>query len=99
MSMKNILYCLQITVLKENWGLKSLNWPGNSPDLNPIENLWGIMKQKLRGKKACNIEELKKVICNVWENDVTQEMIDNLYESLPKRVLAVIKNKGDSTKY
>ncbi len=36
-----------------------LNWPANSPDLNPIENLWGIVKRKMRYARPNNAEELK----------------------------------------
>ncbi|KAI2664493.1 Transposable element Tc3 transposase [Labeo rohita] len=37
-----------------------LDWPGNSSDLNPIENLWGIVKRKMRNKRPKNADELKK---------------------------------------
>ncbi len=40
-------------------GIPVLNWPANSPDLNPIENLWGIVKRKMRYARPNNAEELK----------------------------------------
>ncbi len=40
-------------------GVGALDWLENSPDLNPIENLWGIVKRKMRNKRPKNADELK----------------------------------------
>ncbi len=42
-------------------GVGVLDWPANSPDLNPIDNLWGIVKRKMRNKRPKNADELKGV--------------------------------------
>ncbi len=40
-------------------GVTLLDWPANSPDLKPIENLWDIFKRKMRNSRSNNTEELK----------------------------------------
>ncbi|XP_045122668.1 uncharacterized protein LOC123511111 [Portunus trituberculatus] len=43
------------------------DWPGNSPDLNPIENLWQIMKRDLQGKDESSVPKLKREIRASWD--------------------------------
>ena len=76
-------------------------WPGNSPDLNPIENLWATMKQRLRGRDTSTVKKLTKEIEDIWEklDKNGKDIIENLAVSLPDRLQEVKKRKGRSTKY
>ncbi len=79
-------------------GIPVLNWPANSPDLNPIENLWGIVKRKMRYARPSNAEELKATIRATWAL-ITPEQCHRLIDSMPRRIAAVIQAKGAPTKY
>lgn len=81
-----------------NHGITVLDWPANSPDLNPIENLWGIAKRKLNGKRPNNKEELKAAIEACWSS-ITPEICHKMVASMPRRIKAVIRAKGAPTKY
>lgn len=84
--------------MKDNQ-IKVLEWPGNSPDLNPIENLWMLVKRKVRNYKPKNLQELVFYIKRVWCMHVTPELCQRLVSSMPTRLKAVISNKGFVTKY
>ncbi|KAI2657509.1 Transposable element Tcb2 transposase [Labeo rohita] len=47
-------------------GVGVLDWPANSPDLNPIKTLWGIFKRKMRNKRPKNADELKATVRETW---------------------------------
>ncbi len=64
-------------------GIPVLNWPANSPDLNPIENLWGIVKRKMRYARPNNAEELKATIRATWAL-ITPEQCHRLIDLMPK---------------
>jgi hypothetical protein len=76
-----------------------LEWPGNSPDLNPIENLWSRLKKLVARKKPSNRQELIQAIIAAWFHVITPEHLQQLVDSMPKRCEAVIKAKGYPTKY
>ncbi len=79
-------------------GIPVLNWPANSPDLNPIENLWGIVKRKMRYARPNNTEELKATIRATWAL-ITPDQCHRLIDSMPRHIAAVIQAKGAPTKY
>lgn len=80
--------------------LEVLPWPGNSPDLNPIENCWAYLKSRVYGRRNNTIQELKQNIEDIWKNEpAMKEMVAKCIESMPKRIKEVLKQKGGSTKY
>lgn len=77
-----------------------IKWPAQSPDLNPIENLWAILKRRLAVHERApkNMDELWHRVHDEW-NNISKENIQNLVESMPNRIKSVKKNKGLWTKY
>lgn len=77
-----------------------LDWPGNSPDLNPIENLWAICKARLQKMDCTTKTKLVEAVIQVWFRD---EAITNnckkLVDSMPRRIQEVIKVKGGHISY
>jgi DDE superfamily endonuclease len=75
-------------------------WPAQSPDLNPIEHLWGVLKRRLARHEhpPSGIHELWERIEDDWEA-IPAEECQKLIESMPRRVQAVLKAKGGYTKY
>ncbi len=68
---------------------KVMDRPSMSPDLNPIEHLWGILKQKVEERKVSNIHQLCDVIMEEWKRTPVATC-DALVNSMPKRVKAVL---------
>ncbi|CAB5315070.1 unnamed protein product [Rhizophagus irregularis] len=77
-----------------------LDWVAQSPDLNPIENLWNHLDSQVRKRKPVprSKQELIEVIQDEWRK-ITIETCQRLILSMPNRVKAVIKAKGGHTKY
>ncbi len=69
-----------------------------SPDLNPIENLWGIVKRKMRNNRPKNADELKATVKETWAS-IPPQQCHKLITSMPCRIEAVIQAKGAPTKY
>ena len=76
-----------------------LPWPANSPDLNPIENLWAIVSQKVyKTHRFSSKPELFAALQREWAA-VDPALLQKLYDSIPNRCREVIKNRGWPTRY
>ena len=77
---------------------KVLDWPANSPDLNPIENAWYILKRRIQKRKPKPIKDLKLFCMEEWEN-LDMNFFHNLVDSMSNRIDQVIRNKGGRCDY
>lgn len=85
--------------LAEN-NVQTLPWPGNSPDMNAIENLWGIVKKRLKKINITTKVQLIEELIKIWHHDdEIKNLCPVLVESMPKRIELLIKAKGMHTKY
>ena len=78
--------------------------PPRSPDLNPIENIFNQMNQVLQKQalehnitKECKEEFTERVRSTMMSFD--KKSIDKIIDTMPKRVMQVIRGKGRRTKY
>ncbi|GFW81268.1 putative transposase like protein [Trichonephila clavipes] len=77
-----------------------LDWPGNSPDMNPIENIWELMKREVAKDVITNKTQLLERIIHVCNHHPQmQETVQSCIDSMPRRIEALIAAKGGSTKY
>lgn len=100
--------CLSLTLCTSSAFIIIIVWSlPHSPDLNPIEHIWYLLKKKilelypqlyLRGRSKIDWRQFKQAIITAWEA-IPQGMIDNLILSMPHRIQAVLHAKGWYTKY
>ena len=74
-----------------------ISWPALSPDLNPIENIWGILSRMVYdgGRQFEDVNSLKNAILIAWE-EISVDYIKTLINSMPNRIYKVILNNGNS---
>jgi hypothetical protein len=79
-------------------GVEELDWPAQSPDLNPIEHLWDDLERQLRARPnhATSVPDLTNALVAEWKQ-VPTAMFQHIVENLPRRVEAVIAAKGGQT--
>jgi hypothetical protein len=90
----------KVTELLARQSFSVMDWPGNSPDLNPIENLWSIMKARLKGNKSItSLPKLMSAIRRMWTFDIDDDLLRSLARSMPSRLRSCLRNNGQMTKY
>ncbi|CAJ0968613.1 unnamed protein product [Ranitomeya imitator] len=77
--------------------IKIMEWPSQSPDLNPIENLWRELKLRVAKRQPQNFNDLE-MICKEELTKIPPDTCANLIISYNKRLTAVLANKGFATK-
>jgi transposase len=81
-------------------GLEVLPWPGNSPNINPIEGIWHNLKNRVNEVISTSKRDLIQRIINVWHHNADiGQLIIRYYASMPNRIKTAIKAKGGVTKY
>jgi len=77
-----------------------MQWPAISPDLNPIEDFWGILSAKVfrGGRQFETLKDLKEAIVKEWAN-IDKPVLQNLVNSMPRRLQLVEQQKGDTISY
>lgn len=86
----NTRYASSISILGD--------WPPNSPDLNPIENLWAWVETKVNALGCQSFEQFSQAVLDQLAAVPTQLLV-NLVTSMPKRMAKVIELGGERTKY
>ena len=81
-----------------NHGVDLLDFPPYSPDLNPIENLWSILKARVEARLARTMDEVERVLKEEWEA-LDYELLTSLAHSMPTRCAAVVANRGHKAPY
>ena len=71
-------------------------WPGNIPDLNPIENCWVLLKQKVAPHNPTLLSDLKQAMKQVWMNKISRNYCENCAYLCLKELMISLKTKVDT---
>ena len=83
--------------LNENFS-EIINWPSNSPDLNPIENLWAITKRNVEMRLPKNILELEQFMIEECDK-IPNKVLNNFINSMKKIYELIIENNDKKINY
>jgi transposase len=78
---------------KDAYNIKNLRHPAQSPDLNPIEGIWAIIKQRLRKRIFDTEDEMKQALQEEWDK-ITMEEIRHRIADMPRRCAELVRSKG-----
>lgn len=93
--------CHRANIVKDlltDYGIEPPEWPARSPDLNPIENIWSILKSQVYKRKPRTKRELEDFIFEEWEN-LDEDMVARVAESFNSRLEKVVERHGGVIDY
>ena len=79
-------------------GTSVLERPGNLPDINLILNVWNVIKEVIGNQIPCKKEEMQDRVCDAGYS-VAPNVLEELYNSMPRRIADHYKANGDATNY
>ena len=84
----------------EEEGIEVMDWPARSPDLNPIEHVWDILRRRVvqRHHPPRVVLDLRRALVEEWDA-IPQNDIQRPIQSMPKRCLECIQARGGHTHY
>jgi transposase len=91
-------YTEEVNIWMHNHGIHIIEFPPYSPDLNPIENIWHLLKWRVEHRNPRTAEEFEKIISEEYEG-IETECCTTLAHSMHNRLLQVIEYQGHKTKY
>ena len=89
--------CVTRALLQAN-RINALPWPSPLPDLNPIENIWDVIDQRIRSRVPLNIRDLERFVFEEW-NGVAQLTLRNYIASMRCRCQAEVNANGGHTRF
>ena len=78
--------------------INALPWSSLSPDLNPIENIWDVIDERIRSRVSLNILNLERFVFEEW-NGVAHLTLRNYIASMRCRCQAVVNANGGHTRF
>ena len=83
---------------KDENNINRISWPSQSPDLNPMENVWAVLKANISNYKPTSTKHLIKIIKKEWKK-LDGVFAENLVLSMKNRISFIINNEGDHILY
>ena len=87
-----------VTKLLDSMEIEYFDWPPRSPDLNPIENIWSVLKYRVYKRGPQTVEDLENFIFEEWDL-LDDDMVGNVARSFSSRLEQIIEVNGDVLNY
>ena len=95
---EKVISLLNLSNLSPLLGTTVVNWPSRSPDVNPIENVWALLKADVAQKNPKSVEALISTIYDSWKK-LDKNSIMNIFNSIYDRVDMLIEGDGEPLPY